>query len=93
MPGGVIGRIAHVEYIERARAVGAEALQCFEVDAHDAEPLGDTLGRGLGPGEAIGGRLGETLGLAVVRHQAREAPAHGAVAQCHDLVRQAGIDQ
>ncbi len=63
------------------------------VDALDSAILRDPLRRFLRPRQGVGGNLRRASVLAVVTGKAGEAPAHGAVAQRHHLVRHAGIDQ
>ncbi len=52
--GGVFVRVAHVEQVERARAVArASARPSSARDALDAEAGGNARGRGLGLGEPV----------------------------------------
>ena len=73
--------------------IGAPAFERGAVDAFDAEAAGDVVGFGFGPGEGASRDVREALVLAVIAGEAREMPAHGAVAQRHHLVGHAGIDQ
>src|SRR5262249_56955529 len=77
MAGVVLPRIAHVEEIERARIVGAPALERGEIDARDGEAACHAIGGGFGPGKAVARDLAGAAGLAAAAGKAgqRAAPA------------------
>ena len=92
----IFARVAHVEDIKRARsALALPAAQRVEVDMLDAGTLADAGRRRLGPGQRLCRRRAwrQPALHAVIGLMAGQGPAHGAVAQRHHLVRQAGIHQ
>ena len=89
---GVLGRIADIELVERC-AVTLELLQPGHVDLLDAHALVETGSGVLGKLGGFGALRAEAFRLAACHFQAGKMPAHRAVLQRHDLVRQARVDQ
>src|SRR5262249_61777534 len=74
MAGVVLARIAHVEEIERARIIGAPALERGEIDARDGEAARHAIDGGFGPGKTVARDIAGAAGLAAVAGKAGERP-------------------
>ena len=94
MAGDVFLGAAHIEQIERALlSLGLKAQERGIIDAPDRETVGNLVGESLRPLEPFGRGRRQRLFAPTRQFEARQFPAHRAVFERQDRVRQPGVAQ